>query len=117
MSKLKEIIIRYDAFVNDCYDGGYASTSESAYIGELKNEIVKEARKVAFKELDALEIIIKKHVDLGWFKARVLWFETLENKYASYCKYVGEDPYLSTLTLEEFHSILGLFSPTDAERQ
>lgn len=117
MSKLKEVVERYDSFVNECYDGGYASTSESAYIGELKNEVVKEARS-SVKELNALEIIVRKRINMeefcmdftdGNFGGKNLTYEDYLKHYSSYGR--------GKMTEEEFNILVGVIPSTDAKRQ
>lgn len=117
MSKLKEVVERYDSFVNDCYDGGYASSSESAHIAELKVEVINEARN-SVEDLNALEIIVRKRIDMeefcmdftdGNFGGGNLTYEDYLKHYSSYGR--------GKMTEEEFNILVRVIPSTDAKRQ
>ena len=117
MSKLKEVVERYDAFVNECYDGGCASTSESDHIAKLEVEVINEARS-SVKELNALEIIVRKRINMeefcmdftdGNFGGKNLTYEDYLKHYSSYGR--------GKMTEEEFNVLVRVIPSTDAKRQ
>ena len=68
MSKLEQAIKNYDSAIDEYYaDGFYPSVEEERILENLENIILIEARN-SIIELQALEIIKKKNVDVASFK-------------------------------------------------
>ena len=96
---LRGIIMIKDQFYNDRINKMGLATLDG-YYNIIKQVLLKT------KEIEkVLKIIFEKNVDIEWFKMRKKWTETLENQYKSYCKYIENNSYWSSLTQEEFDTL------------